>query len=173
VTVPSEKHLRLSLDEHEQELRVQRADQLDSFEVRFTRDGATHTRSLRLLRGLPAPVALVDGRVLRLAVFEQGAERHVQHGADAHRLRVGHDHPASDAGRAKAAPGLLAAPMPGRVVAIRVKVGDSIEKGALLCVIEAMKMQNELFAVGAGHVSEVLVAAGDTVERGAPLIRVG
>ncbi|HWA71165.1 MAG TPA: biotin/lipoyl-containing protein [Polyangiaceae bacterium] len=170
MTAPPEKRFRLWLDEREQELFVQRTHEGGSFEVKLEREGAA--RTLRVLRGLPSPIVLVDGRVLRLGVFEQGDERRVNRGPDAHRLRVGPNNPALNARRAQVAPGLLVAPMPGRVVAVRVSVGDSIEKGALLLVIEAMKMQNELFAARAGRVQEVLVAPGETVERGAALIRV-
>jgi biotin carboxyl carrier protein len=61
--------------------------------------------------------------------------------------------------------------MPGRVVAIKVAPGDSVEPGQVLLVIEAMKMQNEMFADGAGTVDAVLVQLGAAVERGALLMR--
>lgn len=169
---PPAKRLSLWLDEREHEICVSRESAQDSFQVEFERDGATKARSVRLLRGSPAPVALVDGRVLRLGVFEQGGERRVSHGPDVRRIRYGESARTLDPRRATAAPGLLVAPMPGRVVAIHVNPGDAVEKGTLLLVIEAMKMQNELFAAGAGRVEEVRVRAGDTVERGAALIRV-
>ena len=48
--------------------------------------------------------------------------------------------------------------------------GDSVESGAPLIVIEAMKMENELHALHPARIGAVLVKAGDTVERGAKLI---
>jgi biotin carboxyl carrier protein len=64
----------------------------------------------------------------------------------------------------------VTAPMPGRIVRVMVAPGDSIESGAPLIVIEAMKMENELHAMHAARVGAVLVKAGDTVEGGAKLI---
>ncbi len=64
----------------------------------------------------------------------------------------------------------VTAPMPGRIVRVMVTAGDSIESGASLIVIEAMKMENELHAMHAARVGAVLVKAGDTVEGGAKLI---
>jgi biotin carboxyl carrier protein len=66
----------------------------------------------------------------------------------------------------------LVAPMPGLVVAIRVRVGEVVGARQPLCVIEAMKMQNELTARGGGIVSEILVAERATVAAGQPLIRI-
>lgn len=55
-------------------------------------------------------------------------------------------------------------PMPGKVVAIKVKPGDKVETGQTLLVLEAMKMQNELGAPGPGTVKEVKVTTGQNVE---------
>lgn len=55
-------------------------------------------------------------------------------------------------------------PMPGKVVAIKVKAGDKVEAGQTLLVLEAMKMQNELSAPGAGTVKDVKVSVGQNVE---------
>ena len=60
--------------------------------------------------------------------------------------------------------------MPGLVVRVEVAVGQRVEPGAGLVVVEAMKMENELRAPRAGVVREVHVAAGQAVERGAPLV---
>jgi len=64
----------------------------------------------------------------------------------------------------------VTAPMPGRIVRVMVAPGDSVESGAPLIVIEAMKMENELHALHPARIGGVLVKAGDTVERGAKLI---
>lgn len=175
MTLPEPKRLFVSLDGTEHPARVERAESADFFQVHVERDGATQVRTVRVLAGQPAPLVLVDGRVLKLAMGgERGerGERRVSRGPDARHARLGADPKALDAGRAVSAAGLLVAPMPGRVVAVRVQAGDALTKGTLLLVIEAMKMQNELFASGAGRVDSVLVKAGDAVERGAPLIRI-
>jgi biotin carboxyl carrier protein len=62
------------------------------------------------------------------------------------------------------------APMPGRVAALRVASGASVERGAVLVILEAMKMENELRAPQAGRVAAVGVAEGDTVEHGSVLM---
>jgi len=57
----------------------------------------------------------------------------------------------------------IAAPMPGKVVRLLVKQGDSVEAGQGLLVVEAMKMQNEVKSPKTGLVVEVRVKEGDTV----------
>ena len=54
--------------------------------------------------------------------------------------------------------------MPGRVVRILVAAGDSVEKGAPVIVVEAMKMENELTAPRAGIISRICVEEGAQVE---------
>ena len=68
--------------------------------------------------------------------------------------------------------GALIAPMPGKVLRVLVAVGDTVEAGQGLVVVEAMKMENELAASGAGVVESVAVAAGDNVDKGALLVSV-
>ena len=62
------------------------------------------------------------------------------------------------------------APMPGRIVLIKTQVGDHVEQGQELLVMEAMKMELTLKAPCAGTVAEVRVAAGDFVEADAALV---
>ncbi|MGH7740495.1 MAG: biotin/lipoyl-containing protein [Candidatus Eiseniibacteriota bacterium] len=63
------------------------------------------------------------------------------------------------------------APMPGLVVALRVRPGDVVTAGQAVVVVEAMKMQNELTASHGGVVSEVLVNERQSVAAGQPLMR--
>ncbi len=65
----------------------------------------------------------------------------------------------------------VVAPMPGLVVALRVRPGDAVAPGQAVAVVEAMKMQNELAARSGGVVSEVLVAERASVSAGQPLVR--
>ncbi len=60
----------------------------------------------------------------------------------------------------------IIAPMPGKVVRLLVKVGDVVEAGAGVAVVEAMKMQNEMKASKAGTVTTVSCREGDTVKAG-------
>lgn len=62
------------------------------------------------------------------------------------------------------------AKMPGKIVKISVKVGDTVEKGAQVMVMEAMKMENEIRAALSGKVSNVCVKEGQAVETGALLL---
>jgi len=60
--------------------------------------------------------------------------------------------------------------IPGAVLSVAVSVGDDVDAGQPLLVVEAMKMQNELRAPRAGHVEQVDVTAGATVEVGQTLV---
>ena len=60
----------------------------------------------------------------------------------------------------------IRAPMPGKVVRVQIEAGASVEKGAGLVVVEAMKMQNEMKSPRAGVVVSINVKAGDTVNAG-------
>ena len=64
----------------------------------------------------------------------------------------------------------VSAPMPGNILAVNVKVGDKVEKGAVLCILEAMKMENEVMAPDAGTVTSVTVSKGSTVQAGDVLV---
>lgn len=55
-------------------------------------------------------------------------------------------------------------PMPGKIVSVGVKEGDEVEAGAVLVILEAMKMQNEITAPAAGTVKKVHVSPGQNVE---------
>ena len=71
---------------------------------------------------------------------------------------------------AAASSGTVVAPMQGTVVAVSVAVGDEVEAGQALCVLEAMKMENNVTAERSGTVTEVHVAPGDTVSAGDVLV---
>jgi 3-methylcrotonyl-CoA carboxylase alpha subunit len=66
--------------------------------------------------------------------------------------------------------GGLTAPMPGRVLAVMVKTGDSVARGAPLIVMEAMKMEHTIVAPAASVVEKLLCAVGDQVREGAELL---
>jgi len=67
---------------------------------------------------------------------------------------------------------MITSPMPGKIVKLLVEVGQEVEAGHGLIVVEAMKMENEIKSVGAGKVSELFVKEGDVVESGAKLLLV-
>jgi biotin carboxyl carrier protein len=80
---------------------------------------------------------------------------------DPKRLRSGQNSDGHQHGVAE-----IVAPMPGKVVRVHVESGASVEKGAGVVVVEAMKMQNEMKAPRAGRVLKVSVQAGSAVAAG-------
>jgi biotin carboxyl carrier protein len=66
----------------------------------------------------------------------------------------------------------IRSPMPGLIVAVKVTEGQIIEKGDALCVLESMKMENDIKAPRAGTVSRVYIAAGDRVEQNKVLLMI-
>jgi acetyl-CoA/propionyl-CoA carboxylase biotin carboxyl carrier protein len=64
-------------------------------------------------------------------------------------------------------------PMQGTVLAVEVAEGDAVETGQVICVVEAMKMENEVHAPRSGRVSELSVAPGDPVKTGQVICVIG
>lgn len=62
------------------------------------------------------------------------------------------------------------APMPGNILDVKVKVGDTVAAGTILCVLEAMKMENEIPAPRAGKVVQVPISKGATIGAGDTLV---
>jgi len=112
-----------------------------SHEVSFEGDGADLT-------------VHVDGEPVRLAI----------HDARAGGWRRAHEHAAGDG------PAAIVAPMPGRVVKVLVKPGETVAARQGVIVVEAMKMENELRTPRAGTVAEVRVSEGMSVESNAVLV---
>ncbi len=96
-------------------------------------------------RGETWPVAVVDERTrqLRELTGQQGGQK---------------------------AGGVVKAPMPGLVIRVEVEVGQRVETGTGVVVLEAMKMENEIKSVGAGVVKAIHVSAGEAVDKGEPLV---
>jgi glutaconyl-CoA/methylmalonyl-CoA decarboxylase subunit gamma len=66
----------------------------------------------------------------------------------------------------------IVAPMPGKILSVRVKVGASVKEGDTVCTLEAMKMEMPIAATTSGKVIAVEVSVGDTVSNGDPLVTV-
>lgn len=60
----------------------------------------------------------------------------------------------------------ITSPMPGTILTINASVGDSVKKGQVLMILEAMKMENEILAPVDGKVTSIAVTKGATVESG-------
>ena len=65
---------------------------------------------------------------------------------------------------------VVKAPMPGNIIKVNVKVGDAVKKGDVLCVLEAMKMENDIMAPADGVVATVEVTQGASVATDAVLV---
>ena len=65
---------------------------------------------------------------------------------------------------------VVKSPMPGNILKINVTVGQKVNEGDTLLVLEAMKMENEIAAPKAGTVAQIIVSKGAVVETGAPLV---
>jgi biotin carboxyl carrier protein len=62
--------------------------------------------------------------------------------------------------------GSVAAPMTGKIISVMVEKGDRVEAGQALCILEAMKMENEIMAYRAGTVKELYISVGASVNEG-------
>ena len=61
---------------------------------------------------------------------------------------------------------IVEVPITGKITSVEVKVGDAVQEGDVICLIESMKMENPILAPVAGTISEIKVSAGETVETG-------
>lgn len=97
---------------------------------------------------------LVDGRTYRINLID---ERRVRLGGVQSGIQL--------EGRQE-----VSVPMPGKVIAVLVGEGDTVEKGQGLVIVEAMKMENEVRSPVSGKVKEVKVKPGEALEAGAVLV---
>lgn len=78
--------------------------------------------------------------------------------------------PAAPAAPAPAAGGAgsikVSSPMPGKILAVKANVGDSVKKGQVILILEAMKMENEVVAPEDGTIASIDVTVGASVESG-------
>ena len=135
-------------------------ERVDFSDMTSARSGTGEPRPGEVARDVAVEV---DGRRYDVRVWlpESAAAPASGGGAGARRPR----------GRSRSSPagvvgGRVVAPMQGTIIEVLVSVGDSVELGQGLCVLEAMKMENEVSSEGAGTVSEVHVSPGDNVGAG-------
>ncbi|HVL75926.1 MAG TPA: biotin/lipoyl-containing protein, partial [Noviherbaspirillum sp.] len=113
-------------------------------------------------------VIKLDGATVRGTVVRDGEMFHVFSGG-AH-IALHYNDPLAHAGEAEGEGGRLTAPMPGKIVALLVEKGKTVEKGAPLLIMEAMKMEHTIAAPANGTVEELLYGVGDQVAEGAQLL---
>jgi acetyl-CoA/propionyl-CoA carboxylase biotin carboxyl carrier protein len=111
----------------------------------------------------------LDGRVRELVWAADGRDLWVGRDGDTWKLTV-EETVAIRGGATAAVGGSVTSPMPGVVLAVHAKPGDTVEAGQPLVVVEAMKMEHVVTAPSAGTVAQVLVRAGDSVKLDQPLV---
>jgi biotin carboxyl carrier protein len=117
---------------------------------------------------------IVDNRSFEIEVDHQGDEYRVLVDGRSYRVNLMDERRVRTSGAVEAA-GIqgrqaVSVPMPGKVIAVLVAEGDTVEKGQGLVIVEAMKMENEVRSPIAGEVKAIKVTQGETVEGGATLL---
>lgn len=144
--------------------------------VRYEDEAAVHGE-LSDIEGSPVRMVKLGTHVYRVVAEKRQGKGRYTLWVDGHRFetealdertRSIRDLSAANAGPTGPAP--IIAPMPGLIVRVNVSVGDRVEAGQGLVVMEAMKMENELRATAAGTVKSVEVTPGTAVEKGALLV---
>ena len=140
-------------------------------------EGRTIPVSLANVEGTPVRLVHVGDKVHRVIVRQRAGRGCYTLWLDGftyeiealdERTRTIRDLTAAQSGPAGPAP--LVAPMPGLIVRVSVEPGDIVAPGQGLVVMEAMKMENELRAAGAGRVWAVHAKPGEAVNKGALLV---
>ncbi len=111
---------------------------------------------------------VLDGRAVRATVLLDGEALAVVLDGATHELR--HIDPRAASGTGEGGGGRVLAPMPGRVLSVAVAPGDMVARGAVLLVLEAMKVQMRITAPADGTVTAVGARVGELVEDGAELV---
>ena len=111
---------------------------------------------------------IADGAVFAATVIAAGDERDVFRAGEHRKLML--IDPLAHVREEEAQTGHLRAPMSGTVVAVMVNAGHSVEKGAALMILEAMKMEHTIAAPARGIVTAVNYGVGERVNEGADLL---
>jgi acetyl/propionyl-CoA carboxylase alpha subunit len=144
--------------------------------VRYEDEAPVHAE-LSDIEGSPVRMVKLGTHVYRVVAEKRRGRGNYTLWVDGHRFesealdertRSIRDLSAASAGPAGPAP--IIAPMPGLIVRVNVSVGDRVEAGQGIVVMEAMKMENELRATAPGTVASVEVSPGTAVEKGALLV---
>jgi acetyl/propionyl-CoA carboxylase alpha subunit len=110
----------------------------------------------------------IDGRTQRAVVARDGLVVWIW--IDGETFSLTELAPERDTAKAGSVENEVRSPMPGTVIIVNVNVGDEVEEGEALLIVEAMKMEYTLVSPRAGRVDRVLAVVGDRVLVDAPLI---
>ena len=137
----------------------------EDIEIELAPNGGGAVRSVRVGGRSPRAIPRRNGRG-EWSIDLEGARYRVEvldRGQEAARE-------AGSAREAAAGPSPLKAPMPGLIIAVAVEVGQEVEAGDNIVILESMKMENELKTPRAGRVERVTVSDGDSVEQNQTLV---
>ena len=118
----------------------------------------------------------VDGEEFEVDLEREGDVWNVEVGGRSFSIRIsgeslsGPSRRSASGGSKKKRSGIISSTIPGKVVSLDISVGDEVEEGDVLMILEAMKMQNEIQAPLSGKVVEVNCESGDSVEANTPLV---
>jgi len=163
----------LTLGDRQVEVELEEAQNGD---LRVRIDGAWRRLRLERLGETPFYLLTVDGQSLNILAHETAGGFVVQLGGFSY--QIGTRRPAGRARRAAQADQFesgtwtLISPIAGTVNDLKVAVGDMVEAGTVLMIVEAMKMQNDLRSRVAGRVSAIPVSKGQRVETGVVLLEI-
>ena len=113
----------------------------------------------------------VNGKAYDVAVEELDANAAPVAAAPA--PKVAAPAPASEVPAAKGEGTEVCAPMPGTILDVKVSNGDTVTKGQVIMILEAMKMENDIIATCDGTITSVLAKKGDQVDSGKALATIG
>ena len=132
-------------------------------------DGREYPVALRRLEDGAAEIE-VAGKVARVVIAREGDYTFVRLGYESYAVRwIDPLDRLAHAG-AGALDDVALAPMPGTVVAVQVKPGESVTRGQTMMVIESMKLETAIVAWRDGVIGTLHVSAGQTFDRAAPLV---
>ncbi len=118
----------------------------------------------------------VDGEEFEVVIDREGELWSVQVGGRTFSIEMGE---VPNSGKVSRRPrnsrkgkssGVVSSPIPGKIVSINLSVGDTVNEGDVIMVLEAMKMQNEIQAPIGGIVTELNCSPGETIEANSPLV---
>jgi len=160
-----DSHYDLILQQHDQALRLRAHPRADGFLLDLPAGVTLHAEAQEDADGMHLRL---DGVLHRLRVVRRADQMVVILGGANHVLR--HIDPLTPPSAEAGGDDRVTAPIPGRITRVLVQPGDTVERGAPLLVMEAMKMELTLSAPLAGTVESIRHAVGEMVEEGTELV---